>query len=220
VVASLAHEINQPLFAIVSNARAAGTLLSKGEPDLAEIGAALEDIVQDVNRASAIIARVRSFLQRKPTEHLPVQLNAIVETVRRFLGPELSRRRVRLEVQLEGALPSVLGDAVQLQQVLVNLLMNGVDAMESIPPRQRILRVGTAAGGNDRVRLEVIDAGPGLSADARRRLFEPFFTTKPSGLGMGLAICRSIVEAHGGRIQLGRPTPGTTLEVSLPAWRP
>ncbi len=221
VVASLAHEINQPLFAIVSNARAAGTLLSKGKPDLAEIGAALEDIVQDVNRASAIIARVRSFLQRKPTEHLPLELNAIVETVRTFLGPELSRRRVRLEVQLESALPSVLGDAVQLQQVLVNLLMNGVDAMESIPPRQRVLRVCTAAGGNDRVRLEVTDAGPGLSPDARRRLFEPFFTTKPSGLGMGLAICRSIVEAHGGRIQpLDRPGPGATLGISLPACRP
>ena len=220
VVASIAHEVNQPLFAIVSNARAAGTMLSKGKPDLAEIGAALEDIVQDANRASAIIARARSFVQRRPTEHLPVDPNAVVETVRTFLGPELSRRRVRLELQLASALPSVLGDAVQLQQVLVNLLMNGADAMESIDPRQRLLRVRTAAEGEARVLLAVTDAGPGLAPDTRARLFEPFFTTKANGLGMGLAICRSIVEAHGGRIQLAeQPEPGTTLHVWLPAWR-
>ena len=143
VVASIAHEVNQPLFAIVSNARSAGPPL-RGEPDLAEIGAALEDIVQDANRASAIIARVRAFLQRKPTEHLLVDLNGVVETVRKFLGPELARRRVTLELDLATALPPVLGDAVQLQQVLVNLLINGADAMESVPPGRRQLRVRTA----------------------------------------------------------------------------
>jgi signal transduction histidine kinase len=220
VVASIAHEVNQPLFAIVSNARAAGALLSRGEPDLAEIGAALEDIVQDANRASAVIARVRSFLQRKPTEHLPVDLNGVVDTVRKFLGPELARRRAKLEVQLGTGLPSVLGDAIQLQQVVVNLLMNGLDAMESVDPKQRVLRVTTATERGGRVRLAVADAGPGLDPDARDRLFEPFFTTKPTGLGMGLAICRSIVETHGGRIQPVEHTgPGTTLQVWLPAWR-
>ncbi|HEY1907348.1 MAG TPA: ATP-binding protein, partial [Myxococcaceae bacterium] len=220
VVTSIAHEVNQPLFAIVSNARAAGTLLSRGEPDLAEIGAALEDIVQDANRASAIIARVRTFLQRKPTEHLPVDLNGVVETVRTFLDPELSRRRVTLEVELGSPLPEVLGDTVQLQQVLVNLLMNAVDAMDSVSPGLRLLRVRTAAEREDRVRLDVIDAGPGLDPATRARLFEPFFTTKQSGLGMGLAICRSIVEAHGGRIKaLEQAGPGTTLRVWLPARR-
>ena len=218
VVASIAHEVNQPLFAIVSNARAAGTLLSRGEPDLAEIGAALEDIVQDANRASAIIGRVRTFLQRKPTEHLVVDLNGVVETVRTFLGPELARRRVTLELDLATALPPVLGDAVQLQQVLVNLLINGTDAMESVPPGRRQLRVRTASGTrhDSRVRLDVTDAGPGLDPEAKKRLFEPFFTTKPNGLGMGLAICRSIVEAHGGRIQLEQTGPGTTIRVCLP----
>ena len=222
VVASIAHEVNQPLFAIVSNARAAGTLLSRGEPDLAEIGAALEDIVQDANRASAIMARVRTFLQRKPTEHLPVDLNAVVETVRTFLGPELARRRVELVVELTNGLPPVLGDAVQLQQVLVNLLMNGIDAMETVAPGLRLLRVQTSVEGDDRrVRLEVTDAGPGLDPESRARLFEPFFTTKPSGLGMGLAICRSIVEAHGGRIRPVDPPGfgGTTLQISLPIRR-
>ena len=222
VVASIAHEVNQPLFAIVSNARAAGTLLSRGEPDLAEIGAALEDIVQDANRASAIMARVRTFLQRKPTEHLPVDLNAVVETVRTFLGPELARRRVELVVELTNGLPPVLGDAVQLQQVLVNLLMNGIDAMETVAPGLRLLRVQTSVEGDDRrVRLEVTDAGPGLDPESRARLFEPFFTTNPSGLGMGLAICRSIVEAHGGRIRPVDPPGfgGTTLQISLPIRR-
>ena len=222
VVASIAHEVNQPLFAIVSNARAAGTLLSRGEPDLAEIGAALEDIVQDANRASAIMARIRTFLQRKPTEHLPVDLNAVVETVRTFLGPELGRRRVELVMELAGGLPPVLGDAVQLQQVLVNLLINGIDAMEHVDPRQRVLRVRTSVEGDGRrVRLDVADAGPGLAPEVRARLFEPFFTTKASGLGMGLAICRSIVEDHGGHIRpVDQAGPGTTLQISLPLRRP
>jgi C4-dicarboxylate-specific signal transduction histidine kinase len=220
VVASIAHEVNQPLFAIVSNARAAGTLLSRTEPDLAEIGAALEDIVQDANRASAIMARVRTFLQRKPTEQLPVDLNAVVETVRIFLGPELARRRVQLVVELAGGVPPILGDAVQLQQVLVNLLMNGIDAMESVAPGERLLRVRTSADGETRLRLEVTDTGQGLDPQSRARLFEPFFTTKPSGLGMGLAICRSIVEAHGGFIRPVEKTgPGTTLLISLPLRR-
>jgi signal transduction histidine kinase len=221
VVASIAHEVNQPLFAIVSNARAAGMMLSRGEPDFAEIGAALEDIVQDANRASAIIARVRNFLQRKPTEHLPVDLNGVVETVRNFLGPELSLRRVTLQLELATPLPTVLGDGVQLQQVLVNLLLNGIDAMDSIPPGLRTLKVATGTERDGRVRLQVTDVGPGLDPSVRARLFEPFFTTKPSGLGMGLAICRSIVEAHGGRIQVLEQTgPGTTMQLWLPPCRP
>jgi C4-dicarboxylate-specific signal transduction histidine kinase len=218
VVASIAHEVNQPLFAIVSNARSAGTLLARSEPDLAEIGAALDDIVQDANRASAIIARVRTFLQRKPTEHLPVDINAVVETVRTFLGPELARRRAKLEVELAGGLPRILGDAVQLQQVLVNLLINGIDAMERTPPGERSLRVRTSADRERGVQLEVTDAGPGLEPEARARLFEPFFTTKASGLGMGLAICRSIVEAHGGHIRvLPQGASGTTVQLRFPA---
>jgi len=151
-----------------------------------------------------------------------VDLNAVVETVRTFLGPELARRRVELVVELTSGLPPVLGDAVQLQQVLVNLLMNGIDAMETVAPGLRLLRVQTSVEGDDRrVRLEVTDAGPGLDPESRARLFEPFFTTKPSGLGMGLAICRSIVEAHGGRIRPVDPPGfgGTTLQISLPIRR-
>jgi signal transduction histidine kinase len=217
VVASIAHEVNQPLFAIVSNARAAGQLLARKNPDVAEIGAALDDIVHDANRASSVIARVRAFLQRKPTEQVPVDVNAIIETVKTFLGPELARRRIKIVLGLSGELPSVVGDAVQLQQVLVNLLMNGAEAMEGLESRQRTLEVRTLVDPGQRIRIDVIDHGRGFEPGSASRLFDPFFTTKPSGLGMGLAICKSIVEAHGGRIQpLLRSGPGTTMQIWLP----
>ncbi|HTS80617.1 MAG TPA: ATP-binding protein [Myxococcaceae bacterium] len=216
VVASIAHEVNQPLFGIVSNARAAGALLGRETPDLAEIGAALDDIVQDANRASGIIARVRGFLQRKPTRLAPLDVNSVIETVQTFLGLELSRRRVTLELVLGDRLPPVVADRVELQQVLVNLLMNGAEAMEGIEPGQRRLKVCSVADGS-RVRIDVADRGPGLGPEVRARLFEAFFTTKPGGLGMGLAICKSILEAHGGRIQaVDGPGGGTLLQVWLP----
>ncbi len=217
MVASIAHEVNQPLFAIVSNARAAEHLLSNEDPDLAEIGAALEDIVQDANRASAIIARVRAFLQRKAPEEVPLDLGELVEHVLTLLGLELARRQVRISVDRGERIPTVVGDPVQIQQVLVNLLMNGAEAMDGVDPAQRILEIRTHTEGQ-RVAVAVTDGGTGMDEDARRRLFEPFFTTKPGGLGMGLAICRSIVEAHGGRIAArDGTTRGTTVEFWLPA---
>jgi len=217
VVASIAHEVNQPLFAIVSNARAAEQLLAREPPDLGEIGAALEDIVQDANRASAVIARIRSFLQRRPAEHAPLEVNRVVESVQSFLAPELAHRGVTVVLQLADGLPRISGDAVQLQQVLVNLLINGADAMEGVRDRPRRLEVQTGADGSDRIRIDVADQGQGLDAETRGRLFEPFFTTKPNGLGMGLAICRSILETHGGRIEaLSRSGSGTTMRVWLP----
>ena len=217
VVASIAHEVNQPLFSIVSNARAAGQLLARETPDLAEIGAALEDIVQDANRASAIIARVRNFLQRRSTELVPVDPNSVIETVKSFLGPELARRRISVEFTLGGGLPTVLADPIQLQQVLVNLLMNAAEAMDALDPKDRRLEVRSTVDPGGRLRIDVEDHGPGLEPEARRRLFEAFFTTKTNGLGMGLAICKSIVEAHGGKIEaLDQPGPGTTMQVWLP----
>ncbi len=220
MVASIAHEVNQPLFAIVSNARAAEQLLVREEPDIAEIGAALEDIVQDANRASAIIARVRAFLQRKAPEQGPVDVNELVDSVLTLLGPELKRRQVRISMHRGAALSPVLGDLVQLQQVLVNLMMNAAEAMESAAPAQRALEIRTREDGGERVLVGVTDQGVGMDEAARRRLFDPFFTTKPGGLGMGLAICRSIVEAHGGRIEaLEGATRGTTLQFWLPTHR-
>ena len=151
---------------------------------------------------------------------IPLSMNSVIETVEKFLGPELSRRRVTLSLGLSADLPSVLGDAVQLQQVLVNLLMNGAEAMESLVPALRRLEVRSRAELGEQVRIDVIDLGPGLGPETRARLFEPFFTTRPSGLGMGLAISRTIVEAHGGRIQaLDTPGPGTTMQIWLPGRR-
>ena len=220
VVASIAHEVNQPLFAIVSNARAAEQLLARETPDLAEIGAALEDIVQDANRASAVIARVRSFLQRKPTELVPIDVNSVIQTVRELLGSELARRRVTLSLALGSGLPPVRADAVQLQQVLVNLMMNAAEAMEVIEPRHRSLEVRSSQEHERGLRIDVVDHGSGLDPEGRTRLFDAFFTTKPHGLGMGLAICKSIVEAHGGRIQaLEQGGPGTTMRIFLPVRR-
>ncbi len=121
-----------------------------------------------------------------------------------LLGPELVRRKVKVSIERGGSLPPVLGDMVQVQQVLVNLLMNGAEAMEGMEPGERRLEVRTRAEGKDRVLVDVTDRGAGMDEEARRRLFEPFFTTKPGGLGMGLAICRSIVEAHGGQIRAVR----------------
>jgi len=218
VVASLAHEINQPLFAIVGNARAAQHLLDRESPERSEIRAALDDVVEDANRASAIIRRVRAFLRRKPPEPVSLDLNDVAETVRNFLRPELTRRRVNLVLTLAPSLPRVRGDAVQLQQVLVNLLINGADAMQALQPARRHLELRTGLDTEGRLLLAVVDTGPGIEPDARARLFEPFFTTKPNGLGMGLAICRSIVEAHGGRIEvMPSDGPGTTVRVTLPA---
>ncbi len=220
VVASIAHEVNQPLFAIVSNARAAEQLLARETPDLAEIGAALEDIVQDANRASVVIARVRSFLQRKPTDLVSTDLNAVIETVRSLLGPELARRRIAISLALGDGLPPVQADAVQLQQVLVNLLMNAAEAMEGVPARQRRLEIRSTTEPDGRLRIDVVDHGPGLDPAVRSRLFDAFFTTKPNGLGMGLAICKAIIEAHGGRIQpMDQAGPGTTMQVWLPVRR-
>jgi signal transduction histidine kinase len=137
-----------------------------------------------------------------------------------LLGPELVRRKVKVSIERGASLSPVLGDPVQVQQVLVNLLMNGAEAMESMDPAERRLEVRTRVEGKDRVLLSVTDRGAGMDEEARRRLFEPFFTTKPGGLGMGLAICRSIVEAHGGQISAFEgATRGITLEFWLPAHR-
>jgi signal transduction histidine kinase len=144
-------------------------------------------------------------------------VNSVIETVRTFLGPELTRRRVTLSLALGNGLPSVLADAVQLQQVLVTLLINGAEAMEPLETKQRRLELRSTAERDGRLRIDVVDHGPGIDTEARARLFDAFFTTKQNGLGMGLAICKSIIEAHGGRIQpMDRTGPGTTMQVWLP----
>ena len=217
VTASIAHEVNQPLGAIVSNAQAALRFLARTPLDATEVAGALTDIVDDATRASALLTRIRGFLQRRPPVHAPVDVNLLVKQVVGLLRGEMARREIRLDLHIAEALPPSVGDPVQLQQVIVNLLINGAEAMEDLEPEQRRLELRTFSEGNDRIGVVLRDYGRGLPPHALSRLFDPFFSTKPDGLGMGLAICRSIIEAHHGRIApLASDGSGTTIQFTLP----
>jgi C4-dicarboxylate-specific signal transduction histidine kinase len=217
VSASIAHEMNQPLCAIVSNAQAAARLLTKTPIDVGEIGGALTDIIDAANRASAVISGMRGFLQRRPPQRTPVNVNVVIHEVLTLLRGEMGRRRVRLAVNLAESLPPILADAVQLQQVMVNLLINGAEAMDELTPELRELEIQSVMDGGAWIVVGVMDRGRGLDPASSAHLFGPFFTTKPGGLGMGLAICKSIVDAHGGRISAQpRTGGGTRMQFALP----
>jgi two-component system sensor kinase FixL len=221
VTASFAHEVNQPLAAIVNNANACLALLPNGNPDLEEVREALTDITSDAERASAIIARVRALATRSSAEQKPVELNEVVEGVVALVATEATARRVTIRTHVPEDLPVVSGDRVQLQQVLLNLLVNGMDAMSTVPEQERLLEIRgrqDARDGGIAATISVQDRGIGLNATQMGRLFEAFYTTKPHGMGMGLAISRSIIEAHRGRLW-AEPNqgPGATFSFSLPA---
>jgi len=221
VTASFAHEVNQPLAAIVNNANACLALLPNGIADLDEVREALADIRNDAERASAVIDRVRALATRWSSEQKPLQLDEVVAGVVALAASESIARRVTIRTHLGADLPVVSGDRVQLQQVLLNLLVNGMDALSTVPEQERLLEI---RGGHDTLAghpaatISVRDRGIGLTAAQMGRLFEAFYTTKPHGMGMGLAISRSIIEAHGGRLW-AEPNqgPGATFSFSLPA---
>jgi signal transduction histidine kinase len=218
LAASIAHEVNQPLCAIVSNAQATLRNLGKTEPHVAEVREALEDIVADGQRASAVIARVRSFLQRSPLPRLPVDVNDLIREVSALMRSEMTRRGIAVQLELAHELPWVHGDRVQLQQVLVNLLVNAADAMDTVHRDLRELLVRSTADLANTVTVAVQDVGSGIEPRARDHIFEALFTTKSDGSGMGLAICKSIVEAHGGRVWADSISGvGTTVRFTLPA---
>jgi signal transduction histidine kinase len=195
---SLAHEMNQPLGIILSNAQAAQRLLAKEAPDLGEVREILGDIVREDLRASEVIQRMRALLRRGEVSRQRLDLNEVAGEVFHLLRHELARREVVLSHDLREGLPAVSADRVQLQQVLLNLLLNACEAMEADAPETRRLHVATAGEGRT-VSLAVTDAGRGLPAEVEQ-IFEPFYTRKEQGLGMGLAICRSIVTAHHGQL--------------------
>ncbi len=203
--ASLAHEMNQPLGTILTNAEAARRLLARDQPDLVEVRAILDDIVSEDLRAAAVIQRLRAMLKRGEVRFEPVSLNEVVQDVAPLVRRLLSGKEVELTKTYADRLPAVSGDRIQLQQVLLNLILNACEAMESTPPGQRRLRVSTSSA-DGRVALSVEDSGSGLPADAEV-LFQPFYTTKEQGLGMGLSICHSIVAAHQGHLR-ATPAPG------------
>jgi signal transduction histidine kinase len=199
LAASLAHEINQPLAAILANAQAASRLLAVPSPNLELVRETIDDIARNDRRAGEIIRRMRGMLQKGETERVPVLLNDVARDVLALLGPEASLRRVTLESWLGPDLPALIGDPIQLQQVVLNLVMNAVDAVGQAGASERFVLVSTRADGPV-VELSVRDRGTGIDAAALPNVFNAFFTTKSTGLGMGLSISRSIVEAHGGRI--------------------
>jgi len=221
VTASFAHELNQPLAAIVNNANACLGLLPSGRHGLDEVREALADIVSDADRASAIIERVRGLAKRTPPEKVPLRLVDVVDDVVALAAAESVARGVAIRTDLAADLPVVLGDRVQLLQVLLNLVVNGMDAMSSVDePKRRLDILGRpdTRDGGPAARISVQDRGVGLDAGRMDRLFEAFYTTKPHGMGMGLAICRSIIDAHGGRLWAeSNQGPGATFSFSLPA---
>lgn len=216
LAASIAHEINQPLTAITNNSSACLRLLADHTlgPDL--LRRVFEEIVADSTRAGAIIARIRNFLKKGPTEKNKVDLNELIEEVLAVADRELSENRVLLERELTKALPKVLGDRVQLQQVLLNLIVNGIEAMTPVTTRPRILRVQSRMHESTDILVSVRDSGIGLGHDADR-VFTPFFTTKAKGMGMGLPISRSLIEAHGGRLWVEHnSSQGATFYFTVP----
>ena len=214
---AIAHELNQPLTAILANAQAARRMLAQTSPDAHEIEDALDDIVRDDNRAGEVIRRLRGLLKKDAGRSEPVDLNGLVEAALRLLHGELVGRTVKVELNLQPGLPHAFGDPIQLQQVLLNLVMNSIEAMGATPPAERVVRITTRSTDQDRIEVVVADRGCGLSPDAKARLFMPFFTTKEHGLGLGLSICSTIVRSCGGELGLtGNARGGATATMTLP----
>jgi PAS domain S-box-containing protein len=211
LTASIAHEVNQPLAAIATSGSASLRWLANDSPDLDEIRGLSERIVADARRAADIIARVRAMAERREPERALLSLNALVVEGVTFLAHELRAQSVDPLLVLDPELPPVLGDRTQLQQVLVNLIVNALQAMADSPERRLTL---TTALRDDRVTLTVEDSGPGVAEPAR--LFDSFYTTKPTGMGMGLPICRGIAEAHGGSIAAGQGECGARFTLTVP----
>jgi PAS domain S-box-containing protein len=216
----IAHEVNQPLAAIVSNGEACLRWLGRKTPDLAEVRGAVDWIIKDGNRASEVIRRVRALSNKAETQKAPLDINDIVKEVVALLQRELAVHRVQLRIELAPALPLVLADRVQLQQVIINLIMNGIEAMQPVEDRPRDLLIGSYQDDAHQVVVAVKDSGVGIVAESADRLFNAFFSTKPGGLGMGLSICRSIIEIHGGQLlAMGHSGPGATFQFALPPQR-
>ncbi|HEX6998346.1 MAG TPA: ATP-binding protein [Gammaproteobacteria bacterium] len=216
---ALAHELNQPLTAILANAQVGASAVDRpGMPaELAEVAAIFADIVADARRAGQVIQRLRSLLQRHEAKLDVVDLNRIADDALTLSRSELLVRNVRLVKQFARGPLAVRGDAVELQHLLLNLIVNACEAMVATAPAERTLRIATSARGS-RARLVIEDNGTGVESGAHDKLFEPFYTTKEHGLGLGLSICRSIVALHGGEIAIaGRSGAGTVVTVELPA---
>jgi len=216
LAASLAHELRQPLSGILTNAQAALRFLQSGNAQVDEVRGAMEDIVEDDRRAAAVIQRLRDLLTKREPSRTILDLNAVIRSVAELLGSDAVIRRVQVSLELALDPLPVCGDRIQLEQVVLNLMLNGLEAMTDCTDRERILLVRTERE-DSRAEITVVDAGAGLPQGAEERVFEPFFTTKPAGMGMGLSIARSIVESHGGTIRAtSNAGHGATFVLVLP----
>jgi C4-dicarboxylate-specific signal transduction histidine kinase len=219
LTASITHEVNQPITAAVTYALAARRWLSAVPPDFGEVNEALAGIIKEGDRASEVIGRIRALMKKTPPRKDAVSINDAILEVVALTRTETANNGVSVRTQLAEGLPPVRGDRVQLQQVILNLIVNAVQAMSGVGEGARELQISidvvSSEGG---VRVGVRDTGPGLSHESLSRLFEPFYTTKPEGMGMGLSICRSIIEAHGGRLWATPCDPqGALFQFTIPA---
>jgi signal transduction histidine kinase len=215
--ASIAHEVIQPITASVTNARAALRFLNAQPPNLEETRQALGATIEQGNRATDVIERIRALIKKAPPRKDALEINGAILEVIALTRDEILKNGVSVQTQLAEGLPLIQGDRVQLQQVILNLIVNAVEAMSAVSEGARELLISTGKDASGGVLVAVRDSGPGLNPESFDRLFDAFYTTKPSGMGMGLSICRSIVEAHGGRIWASlTAAPGTTLQCILP----
>jgi PAS domain S-box-containing protein len=221
MTASIAHEIAQPLTAMASNANAGLRWLSQAPPDFEEVRAVLENIVRAGHRASEIIQGIRALFKETPQTRTALDLNELIGEVLSLAQRELQKHAVTVDIRLDDTLPLVAADKVQMQQVIFNLVSNAIDAMEPVKDRNRILRVKSAIDGSGNVLIAIEDTGTGIHADDTDRIFSKFFTTKAHGMGMGLAICRSIIESHDGRLWASSGVPhGAIFQLTLPVGIP
>jgi PAS domain S-box-containing protein len=215
LAAAVAHEVNQPLTAIMTNANFSIRQLNGSTPNFDEIRTAIMEIVDDSTQASSVLSQIRGLLVHRTPRRAPLDINQIIEEVITLLRNELSRNRISLSTDLASDLPRIPGDPVQLQQVLINLVINAMEAMRTSTqlPRKLLIR---SARNTGEVLVQVQDSGPGIEPQVADRIFETFFTTKAEGTGMGLSICRSIVESHGGRLRTVSNSTGALFEFTLP----
>ena len=221
LAASLAHELNQPLTAILANAQAAERLIAAKPPDLEEVSDILNDIVKDNTRAGEIIWRMKALVRKENLELAQIDLSTVVRDVALLLHSDAILHNIRLRLDLANGFSPVRGDRVQLQQVVLNLLLNAFDAMKDVSENEREIQLWVAPEDHDSLTVGISDCGMGVRGEILERVFEPFYTTKDGGLGMGLAISRSIIEVHGGRLwaECNDPKPGMTFYFTVPLWR-
>jgi len=220
LAASIAHEVNQPLSGVVINGNTCLRWLATNPPNLDEAREAARRIVRDGKRACDVVARIRALATKSSSNKGRVNINEAIQDVVGLIRDEVRGKHVRLKTELADGLPPVMGDRVQLQQVLLNLVMNGVDAMSTVEGRARELVIKAQNDQGGQVRVEVQDSGVGLNEDSIQKIFNPFYSTKPAGMGMGLSISRSIIQNYGGRIwATPNDGPGTTFHFTIPKWQ-